>query len=155
MKGQVEEQARRLPNISEAEEELASAEQQLDRIRRLDETLERTLGFLQEAEAKVYRDIAPVLAETVRSWLPKVTSNRYEDTRVDPDSLAVKVRGSGGPWRDAARLSHGTAEQIYLLLRDRGGRAPNQARRDLSVGPGRCHVAVRRGAHRCNTRYAA
>ena len=117
LKGQVEEQARRLPIVSEAEEELASAEQNLERVRRLDHTLGRTLGFLQEAEAKVYRDIAPVLAETVRSWLPKVTSNRYEDARVDPNSLAVKVRGSGGPWRDAAQLSHGTAEQIYLLLR--------------------------------------
>jgi exonuclease SbcC len=57
------------------------------------------------------------LAETVRNWLPTVTSGRYVDARVDPESLAVKVRAKGGSWRDAARLSHGTAEQIYLLLR--------------------------------------
>ncbi len=117
LKGQVDEQARRLPSVSEAEEELASAQRQLDKIRQLDNTLEQTLGFLRRAEEKVYRDIAPVLAETVRSWLPRVTSNRYEDARVDPDSLAVKVRSRSGAWREAARLSHGTAEQIYLLLR--------------------------------------
>lgn len=117
LKGQIDEQARRLPSVSEAEEELAAAERQLDEIRRLDKTLERTLGFLQRAEEKVHRDIAPLLAETVRSWLAKVTANRYEDARVDPESLAVRVRSSSGSWREAARLSHGTAEQIYLLLR--------------------------------------
>ena len=89
----------------------------MDRVRRLDATLKSTLGFLERAEEKVHRDIAPVLADTVRSWLPAVTSNRYVDVRVDPESLAVRVRAEGGSWRDAARLSHGTAEQIYLLLR--------------------------------------
>ena len=27
------------------------------------------------------------------------------------------MRAPGGPWREAALLSHGTAEQVYLLLR--------------------------------------
>ena len=36
---------------------------------------------------------------------------------LDPESLQVDVRGGRGPWRRAALLSHGTAEQIYLLLR--------------------------------------
>jgi len=29
----------------------------------------------------------------------------------------VKVCGRSGEWREAARLSHGTAEQVFLLLR--------------------------------------
>lgn len=117
LQGQVKEQARGLPVVPEAEEALASAERELDRVRRLDATLEQTLGFLERAQEKVHRDIAPVLAKTVRNWLPKVTSGRYVDARVDPESLVVKVRAEGGSWRDAAQLSHGTAEQIYLLLR--------------------------------------
>lgn len=32
-------------------------------------------------------------------------------------NLQVRVRAAGGTWREATRLSHGTAEQIYLLLR--------------------------------------
>ena len=36
---------------------------------------------------------------------------------MDPQTLDVWVSGEGGRWRRAALLSHGTAEQIYLLLR--------------------------------------
>lgn len=36
---------------------------------------------------------------------------------VDPDDLQVRVRAPSGSWREADRLSHGTAEQVYLLLR--------------------------------------
>ena len=117
LKGQVEEQARGLPSVPEAEEGLAAAERELARVRSLEATLERTVGFLRRAEEKAHRDIAPVLAGTVRKWLPRVTSGRYVDARVDPETLAVRVRAEAGSWRDAARLSHGTAEQIYLLLR--------------------------------------
>jgi uncharacterized protein YhaN len=49
--------------------------------------------------------------------LPDVTAGRYWDVRVDPESLAIQVCGANGKWRDASALSHGTAEQIFLLLR--------------------------------------
>src|SRR5581483_6051556 len=39
------------------------------------------------------------------------------DARVDPQDLSVQVLAADGEWRDARALSHGTAEQIYLLLR--------------------------------------
>lgn len=61
--------------------------------------------------------MAPVLRATVLEWLPAVTGGRYTDCRVDPESLQVEVLDAGGGWRSAALLSHGTAEQIYLLLR--------------------------------------
>ncbi len=46
-----------------------------------------------------------------------VTQGRYTDARVDPGDLSVQVLGADNEWRDARHLSHGTAEQIYLLLR--------------------------------------
>jgi len=63
----------------------------------------------------VHADIAPVLANTLRSWLPEVTSGRYVDATVDPATcrskspapVAVARRGPALDW---------TAEQIYLLL---------------------------------------
>jgi uncharacterized protein YhaN len=58
-----------------------------------------------------------MLADTVRPWLPKVTAGRYSDVLVDPENLSVQVRDARDHWRDAAYLSHGTMEQIYLLLR--------------------------------------
>jgi uncharacterized protein YhaN len=53
----------------------------------------------------------------LRRWLSNVTQGRYTDARVDPSDLSVQVLGPDNEWRDARQLSHGTAEQIYLLLR--------------------------------------
>lgn len=64
----------------------------------------------------MHRDIAPVLAAVLRQWLANVTHGRYTDARVDPSDLSIQVLGPDHQWRDAHRLSHGTAEQIYLLL---------------------------------------
>ena len=52
-----------------------------------------------------------------RSWLPDVTGGRYIDASVDPATLEVNVTGPGRHWRAADRLSVGTSEQVYLLLR--------------------------------------
>lgn len=117
LEGQVEERSRILRSVPEAEEEIGRARELLERVQRLGRTIERTLEFLERAQERVHRDIAPVLAQTVRRWLPEVTSGRYTDAIVDPETLAVRVRHSGGPWREAGMLSHGTAEQVYLLLR--------------------------------------
>jgi uncharacterized protein YhaN len=79
--------------------------------------LELTRTFLLRAQDQVHRSVAPRLAEQVSEWLPYVTQGRYVRALVDPATLAVGVRGEDGPWREAALLSHGTAEQVYLLLR--------------------------------------
>jgi hypothetical protein len=115
--GQVEERAAALASVPEAEEVLAAAREELERVRALQRTLELTRDHLCSAQDRVYRSIAPVLAETLRAWLPKVTGSRYRDATLDPASLEVQVCEADGAWRPAARLSHGTAEQIYLLLR--------------------------------------
>ncbi len=73
-----------VPSIAEAEESLASAQQELERVTRLSETLTQTLDFLQKAEERVHRDIAPRLAAGLRQWLPLVTQHRYSEARVDP-----------------------------------------------------------------------
>ena len=72
---------------------------------------------MEKAEERVHRTVAPVLAETVREWIPRVTGGRYTDCRVDPEKLAVEVATTNGRWHRAEILSHGTAEQVYLLLR--------------------------------------
>ena len=117
LQGRMEDRARNLPAVAAAEEALEKAREELERVRRLDLTLERTLRFLGNARDQVQRAIAPRLREAVERRLPRVTGGRYAEALVDPDSLQVRVRGAGGEWREAALLSHGTAEQVYLLLR--------------------------------------
>lgn len=106
-----------LPVLVELEEALEAAEAERDRVRSLDRTLETTIRFLEQAEERIHRDLAPILRAGVRRRLAGVTGGRYTDCRVDPRTLAVEVCGDRKCWRSAADLSRGTAEQIYLLLR--------------------------------------
>jgi exonuclease SbcC len=65
----------------------------------------------------VHREVVPELTGLLRAWLPRLTEERYIDVRMDPATLAVEVCGPTREFRRAELLSHGTAEQIYLLLR--------------------------------------
>jgi exonuclease SbcC len=116
-RGMAAERARDLASVAEAEEAVAAAAAELDRVRRVERTLTVTLGFLQGAQERVHRDLAPILASTMRNWLSTVTDGRYVDVRVDPESLGVTVRDPDGRWWNAELLSQGTTEQIYLALR--------------------------------------
>jgi uncharacterized protein YhaN len=117
LQGQIAERQRALPSVPEAEETLAAEVEKLERVQRLEESLRLARDFLKKAQEQVHRDIAPHLAAAVRRHLPEVTGSRYRDVRVDPRTLQVHVCDSDGAWREAPLLSHGTAEQVYLLLR--------------------------------------
>jgi DNA repair protein SbcC/Rad50 len=57
------------------------------------------------------------LASSLEKWLPTITNGLYRRAAVDPEELVVRVKPEGGEWREAMLLSHGTREQIYVLLR--------------------------------------
>ena len=105
------------PGVARADEEVEAAESELRRIEQLRRTTALTRRFLARAQEQAHQDMAPVLATTLRGWLPAVTRGRYVDATVDPETLAIKVYGSSGRWRPADRLSAGTTDQVYLLLR--------------------------------------
>lgn len=115
--GELGQYAASMPSVPEAEEAVAAAEHELSRVTKLEQTLSLTRQFLENAQDRVHRDIAPVLAGTVRKWLPVITDGRYTDVIVDPVTLQVSVCGESRPWQPAELLSYGTREQIYLLLR--------------------------------------
>lgn len=104
-------------SVVEAEEALERARSELASVRRLDETLELTRELLEQARERVQHEVAPLLQQAVQERLPELTRGRYAHVRVDPDSLLVQVSPDGTRWRRADRLSQGTAEQVYLLLR--------------------------------------
>jgi DNA repair exonuclease SbcCD ATPase subunit len=115
--GELRQFAASVPSVPEAEEALEADTAELSRVRQLQQTLGLTRQFLADAQERVHRDIAPVLAATLKQWLPGITADRYTDAIVDPGTLRVQVCGPPRRWRPAERLSYGTAEQIYLLLR--------------------------------------
>ncbi len=107
-----------LPDVTEAEEAVAAASLELQRILALAATVDDTLRLLRAAQERVHRDLAPILATAVQRWLPVVSGGSYEEVSVDPANLSIHVREAGsGAWREARLLSAGTREQIYLLLR--------------------------------------
>ena len=116
-RGSLEQYTRNMANVPEVEEEVAGADTELARIVRLDQTLTKTQEFLKRAQDKVHRTVVPRLRDSIRPWLQAVTGGRYTDIRIDVESLIVQVSGEGKNWRQVPLLSHGTAEQIYLLLR--------------------------------------
>lgn len=116
-RGDLQARAESLASVPEAEEEVAAAHEELARVEALDETLATTCTLLEAAQDRVHRDIAPVLIAKVQDRLARVTAGRYREVTVDPHNLEVKVRDPNGHLRSAGLLSHGTAEQVYLLLR--------------------------------------
>jgi hypothetical protein len=116
-RARLDEFGRTVPSVAEAEEEVARAEAELERVTGLEQVLTTTQEFLEQAQDKIHRTLAPLLRDALKPWLQAVTGGRYSDVTVDVETLMVRVSGGGGSWRNAALLSHGTAEQIYLLLR--------------------------------------
>ncbi len=117
LRTQLSERESSMVPVAEADEALENARSELGRVTRLDEVLETTSDFLAKAQEEVHRTVAPQLSDVIREWLPKITGGRYEDARVDPKNLVIKVKEKSGEWRAATQLSQGTAEQIYLILR--------------------------------------
>ena len=114
----------RLAAVEEASVDTAAATARVElarrevaRVEQLGQTLDLTCQYLQQAEEEAYRTVAPRLAHEVNQHLGALTGGRYSDARIDPEELTVRVRDENGEMRDADKLSHGTAEQIHLLLR--------------------------------------
>jgi hypothetical protein len=115
--GQLRETEKALSPIPEAIEAEAQAEAASRVVRQLDRTLALAQQHLEIAKDRAHADIAPVLAGTIRPWVPQVTGGRFVDVEIDAGTLMVRAVESGGRPRDADVLSHGTMEQLFLLLR--------------------------------------
>lgn len=115
--GEVANAESRMVPVAEARERAERAEAELARVEGLRDVLEATIAHLEDASRRVNQDIAPVLRAAVTAHLPAITRQRYDDVLVNPRELEVSVRTDGGVYRPAQRLSHGTSEQVYLLLR--------------------------------------
>lgn len=115
--GQIDGAEKHLLDVSAAIEAEARASAEVARLTSLAEDLDIASAILGAAQEKVHADIAPVLNETIRPWVPRITRGRYDDIRVNPATLEVEAHEAGGQFRAATVLSHGTTEQLFLLLR--------------------------------------
>lgn len=115
--GQIEGSEEHLLDVSPAIEGEARAAAEVARLTALSEDLDLASKILGAAQEKVHADIAPVLNDTIRPWVSRITGGHYDDIRVDPATLEIQAHEPGGEFRSATVLSHGTTEQLFLLLR--------------------------------------
>lgn len=111
-------QESQLPNVSELEEEIAAAEQEITELVKKRQALELAAETLRDAAQKAHRDFAPRLAQNVGRYIGNLTHNRYDEVYIDPEDFNMKVaHGRAKTLVPLDFLSFGTQEQIYLLMR--------------------------------------
>lgn len=106
-----------LPDPAELEEAMEREQKELERLQSSGAIIEKTMDYLAAAQDTVHRSIAPRLKQAIELRLPSITNDRYREVTTDPETLEVKVLIEDGRWQPAITLSHGTSEQIFLLLR--------------------------------------
>ena len=84
--------------------------------------LELVREVLAEARLTVGGNVAGLVARRTGEMLSVVTDGRYDEVRVDPETLSIEVHrasGEGPEWIAAAapQLSTGTLDQVYLAAR--------------------------------------
>jgi len=115
--GVIEQTERALPSITETHEDVLRCDAEYARLCRLQGLVQATMDTLTAARKEVHQDIAPLIAEASNDRLARISAGRYKRIRVDPEDLSILVEHSDGSLVPAESLSHGTAEQIYLLAR--------------------------------------
>ena len=118
LQGRLQEQLKDVGDVASLEEAVADLGDEVDRLTRAEQAVKLAISELHRAEGLIHHDLAPVLAEGLRSWLPAITAQRYRHAWVNPEDLSMHVAShdSGAQIR-VDDLSQGTREQIYVALR--------------------------------------
>jgi uncharacterized protein YhaN len=107
-----------LPPLAEIEEEIALVEAEVKRLERAREALELARDYIAQAAQRLHRDFAPRLNDFLGKYLGKLSAGRYVSAMIDPSNFSVRLqRADSSAPVELARLSFGTIEQVYLLLR--------------------------------------
>jgi DNA repair exonuclease SbcCD ATPase subunit len=107
-----------LPPLAEIEEEIALVEAEVASLENARQALEMARDFMAQAAQRLHRDFAPRLNEFLGRHLGKLTGGRYTSALVDPSDFSVRLQGPAlAAPVELIRLSLGTIEQVYLLLR--------------------------------------
>jgi DNA repair exonuclease SbcCD ATPase subunit len=107
-----------LPPLAEIEEDIALVEAEVNGLENARQALELARDYISHAAQKLHHDFAPRLNDFLGRHLEKLTGGRYADAMVDPADFSIRLQGPAVPAPVAlTKLSIGTIEQVYLLLR--------------------------------------
>ncbi len=107
-----------LPERNSLEEEIAEAREQVEQLQRRKAALELGCEILDLVARRVHRAVAPQLGSYLGERLELLTEGRYSECTVDEQTFEVSVRPPESlAFTTLDKLSHGTRDQIGLLLR--------------------------------------
>lgn len=107
-----------LPPLAEIEEDIALLEAEVASLENARQALEIARDYITHAAQKLHHDFAPRLNDFLGRHLEKLTGGRYAEAMVDPADFSIRLQGPAVPAPVAlTKLSLGTIEQVYLLLR--------------------------------------
>ena len=108
-----------LPEVREAEQitrELTDTSREKEKASLERNSLAAAYEAISGLSKEIRREVAPVLSETMRATVRKVTNGRYENVRIGDDGRLSVVSGSGETV-GLDSLSAGTGDQLYFSLR--------------------------------------
>ncbi|MGC1910037.1 MAG: hypothetical protein WA809_10630, partial [Candidatus Dormiibacterota bacterium] len=118
LQGRLQEQLKEAGDVAALEERVSELSDEVVKLTRAEEAVKLAISELERAEGLVHNDLAPILAEGLRGWLPAITSQRYHHAWVNPSDLSMHVSAEDqGAQIRVDDLSQGTREQIYVALR--------------------------------------
>ncbi|OPZ84107.1 MAG: DNA replication and repair protein RecF [Firmicutes bacterium ADurb.Bin419] len=113
-----------LKELSEDSDELEQLEENIRELElkkgKLEDTgfsLRTALEVLEEANAEIKRDFAPLLNSNTSKIISEITSSRYGELRVDENLIPRTTEPVTGDIVPVSMLSGGTVDQMYLALR--------------------------------------
>jgi len=104
--------------VASSAERLVMARQRQGEMERRTKIYQATLAAIEEAERATLKTAARYLEERMGPAIERISDGRYDEIEVDERNLAFKVRvPETGELVDAAELSQGTADQLFLTAR--------------------------------------
>lgn len=107
-----------LRHLAEIDETIAAVRRQIQQLERLRDALAIARIELEQTARDFQRQFAPHLEVLTGEGLNRATQSRYQDVQIDPSSLSVMLRApETGDYVSVQRLSTGTRDMVYLMLR--------------------------------------
>jgi uncharacterized protein YhaN len=105
-------------DLAALDERVLTLRSEVARLERFDEAVTLAKNTIDARTREAHQKFARRLADYASTTFARVTGDRYVDVRIDPTTLAVRARvPETGAIVDVERLSAGTREQAYLVVR--------------------------------------
>lgn len=108
-----------IPQLDEMvtlEEKLELNNTKLKELKKEEETINIAISTLTEAYEEMKNTITPKFTLNLSSSIKQISNNKYEKVTINDDNGMI-VENNRGEYVDAAKLSTGTIDQLYLALR--------------------------------------